>query len=107
MTDCDKAKAEVFAEEILRKKLEPETDEDGYDLGDPYAQAAKMIDKKKREQEAKNSDKINDFVKTVWDNKDTIGYWEKIVKSSMAILGLVYIVVASGELDKDGVQYWP
>ena len=68
-------------------------DEDGYDLGDPYAQAAKMIDKKKREQEAASSQKFNDFAMKVWENKDTIGYWEKIVKSALAIMGLMYMVV--------------
>ena len=107
MEDSDKAKAEVYAEEILLKKLEPELDEDGYDPLDPYAQAAKMVDRKKKEEEAKKSQRFNEFAKKVWDNKDTISYWEKIVKSSCAILGLVYMVVQSGELEKEGVQYWP
>ena len=49
-----------------------------------------MIDKKKKEQDAQ---KWNNFAKKVWDNKDTIGYWEKIVKSSLAIFGLMYMVV--------------
>ena len=93
MEDSDKAKAEVYAEEILLKKLEPELDEDGYDPLDPYAQAAKMVDRKKKEEEAKKSQRFNEFAKKVWDNKDTISYWEKIVKSSCAILGLVYMVV--------------
>ena len=42
----------IKSEEILIKKLEPEMDEDGYAVGDPYAEAAKMIDRKKKAEEA-------------------------------------------------------
>ena len=39
--DEDK-KAEEWAQEILMKENEPEMDEDGYAVGDPYAEAAKL-----------------------------------------------------------------
>ena len=41
----DNLKAEVYAEEILLKGLEENQDEDGYIIGDPYAEQAKKIDR--------------------------------------------------------------
>ena len=34
-----------IAEKLLQERAEPEMDEDGYAVGDPYAEAAKMIDR--------------------------------------------------------------
>ena len=39
-------KGEDDAFDILMEKQEPEMDEDGYAVGDPYSEAAKMIDRK-------------------------------------------------------------
>ena len=36
---------EEIAEQLLKEKTEPEIDADGYAVGDPYAEAAKMIDR--------------------------------------------------------------
>ena len=45
----EQLKAEVYAEEIILKRVNDENedkeDEDGYTIGDPYADAAKQADK--------------------------------------------------------------
>ena len=99
----------MFAEEILIKNLEPEMDEDGYAIGDPYASAAKMIDRKKKEEEAKNSlkGKAAATAKYIIDNKEDVTKWEKLIKSFMCICGLCYMVIQSGSLTAEDAQYMP
>ena len=43
----DSQEAQKIAEQLLLEKQEPQLDEDGYAVGDPYAEAAKKIDRQK------------------------------------------------------------
>ena len=71
-------------------------DEDGYAIGDPYAAAAKMIDK--REKEANSiSGKLNKLSKTIIENKDTVTYWEKICKAALVLIIIAYMVISNDD----------
>ena len=37
--------ADIYAEQILTEERAEKIDEDGYAIGDPYADAAKMVDR--------------------------------------------------------------
>ena len=93
--------ADDLAHDILMAQVEPEMDEDDYAVGDPYAEAAKLIDRKK-----KAADKIKDstagkiagVAKSIIENKDQVSYWEKIVKTCLILGVLGYMVLTSEDL---------
>ena len=97
---------EEIAQQILIEKTEPELDADGYAVGDPYAEAAKMID---RQQASKNSlkGKMVSLAKTIIDNKEKVTAWEKIIKSMICIGLLIGIVIQSGALQEEDARVLP
>ena len=70
--------AEKLAEDLLyEKQTVPEMDPDGFALGDPYAQAAKMIDRKHGGDKSKGAkSKMVKVAKTILENKDTVKIYE-------------------------------
>ena len=101
-----------MAEELLMEKLEPEVDSDGYEVDDPYAEGAKLADRKlKAAEELKNSTgvKIAKMAKTIIENKDTVTYYEKIGKAVLVLLALTYMTLSSEDLknSKDATSLAP
>ena len=102
-----------LAKQVLLEKREPVIDDDGYDPKDPYADAAREIDRQRKRIEEKKkagstvAGKAAKVAKTIIENKETVTQWEKIIKSALAILGLVYLTINSGVLDKDDVSWLP
>ena len=64
-------------------------DEDGYAVGDPYADMAKAIDRKKA-----NPSLITRIGKAIIDNRDSVAVGEKLVKSLIGLCGLVYLAMS-------------
>ena len=84
-------------------------DEDGYAVGDPYAEAAKMIDRKKKAEEASKTLKAKaaKTAKYIIENKEEVTKWEKLIKSCLCILGLFYMVIQSGAMTAEDAEYLP
>ena len=64
-------------------------DEDGYAVGDPYADMAKAIDKKRA-----NPSWITRIGKAIVDNRDTVAMGERAFKSLIGIMGLIYLAMS-------------
>ena len=87
-------RAEIYAEEILLKDQQEQTDKDGYTVGDPYAEAAKKIDEKNKKQNAKPSLAAK-IAKSIIENHKTVGQWEKYAKSFLAMAVLAYMALSA------------
>ena len=83
-------------------------DKDGYAIGDPYAEAAKMIDKKKKAEEAKKSLKAKAArtARYIIDNKEEVTRWEKRIKTLLCIAGLAFMAISHG-LPSEASEYVP
>ena len=83
-------------------------DEDGYAIGDPYASAAKMIDRKKKAEESKKSlkAKVARTGKYILENKEQVTKWEKKIKTLLCLCGLAFMAVRQGLPDKTS-EYIP
>ena len=89
MPEKNEKTVEELAAELLKAKTEPEMDDDGYAVGDPYAEMAKAIDKKKA-----NPSLITCIGKSIIDNRDSVAVGEKFVKSLFGIFGLIYLAMS-------------
>ena len=81
---------EAQARELLNQKWEPELDEDGYAVGDPYADAAKMVDKARKYQEENPSMRVR-VGKAILENQDVVSFFERYAKTAFAAICLLYM----------------
>ena len=76
-------------------------DDDGYAVGDPYAQAAKMIDRKHgKGNPSTTKAKMVKVAKTILENKDTVKFYEQIFKILAVVVIIIYMVASSEEASK-------
>ena len=87
------------------EKNEPQMDEDGYAIGDPYASAAKMIDQRNAKGGFKK--KLKDLATSIIDNRETVTQWEKLIKSAVCIAILMVMVAQSGALQAEDARVLP
>lgn len=100
--------ANVFAEEILIKNMNEEIDEDGYAVGDPYADAAKEIDEQGRvKKNAKTGSFKKQLAETILENKETVGFIERNLKSALALFALFYLIISSKEFSDRETSWRP
>lgn len=74
-------------------------DDDGYAVGDPYAEAAKKIDKSNKQ------GMMPKLAKKIIDNHETVSVYERYLKSALCIIILVFIVFNS-DASKDENATW-
>ena len=68
-------------------------DDDGYAVGDPYAEAAKGVDRAAKEK----SSKAMEAAKALLDNKDTIKYYERYFKMFLIVVIVVYVAAVNSD----------
>ena len=74
-------------------------------MGDPYANAAKQIDK---ENQVKNEPSLKvKLARSIIENKETVGQIEKYIKSLLAVLALFYMAVSSKEAHESNAPWIP
>ena len=93
---ADRIDIDQVAQNILKEKQEPEMDEDGYAVGDPYSDMAKAIDKR----DANPSLRVR-LGKAILDNQDSVKLGERALKTIFGLGGLIYLVNSYEFSDKE------
>ena len=86
MTELEKQDVESDQEEY---------DSDGYNKKDPYRDQAKMVDKKQKLVDEYNSNMATKLSKSVLENKENITWFEKRIKTIIALTVLAFLVVTN------------